>query len=109
MPKGQHPFNQLLKGRRKRSKGSLEEALRECWLLVRVCAAARDHAMEQADFDEVHRFVQLEVSALRAFATLSVPGDLEQRIRVLELNGRNGHHPAMMTQEDFERMRQEVR
>jgi hypothetical protein len=84
MPSGQHPFNELLKGTRRRSKGSLNEALRECWLIVRVCGAARDAAMETDDIDEVHRFSSLGLNALHAYAKLYPLVEFEARLKVLE-------------------------
>lgn len=105
MPKGEHPFNQLIRGKRKRSKGSLEQALQECWLVIRVCAAARDGAIDdfiQAEDDperslaleQVHRFAQLEISALRAYGSLALPADLELRVKAMEskLNAASNTH-----------------
>jgi hypothetical protein len=84
MPGNLNPFAGLLKGRRKRSGGTLVGAAKEAWLLVRVCAAARDAALESEDMEVLHRFVGLEAQILKIYASLMLPSQIEERLQAVE-------------------------
>jgi hypothetical protein len=85
MPGRQNPFLGLLRGRRrKRSAGTLGAAAKEAWLSIRICSAALDAAMEQADVETVHRFVALQASVLKTYASLMVPAEIEARLQAVE-------------------------
>ena len=77
-------FAGLLRGKRKRSGGTLVGASKECWLLLRVCAAARDSAMESEDMETLYRFVGLEAQILKTYAGLIMPSELEERVKAIE-------------------------
>ena len=78
------PFAHLLRGRRRRTDGSLKLALREVWLGIRACAAGRDHAFEMRDSETLRKFLALQASLIKVYSELRVPTDLEARVIQLE-------------------------
>ena len=60
VPSGQHAWNQLLDKKRRRSKGSLDELARQLWYDIAVANAGTRSAMEQADAEEVRRWLHIK-------------------------------------------------
>jgi hypothetical protein len=78
------PFAHLLRGRRRRSSGSLRLATRELWLGIRACGAGRDLAFETNNLESLRKFLALQATLIKTYADLKVPTDLEERVLALE-------------------------
>lgn len=78
------PFAHLLRGRRRRSDGSIKLSIRELWLGIRSCAAGRDHAFETGDGESLRKYIALQSTLIRIYAELRVSSNLKQRVQELE-------------------------
>ena len=91
------PLAHLLRGRRRRSNGSLRLALREIWLGIRAAAAGRDQAFETGDTETLRKFLALQASLIKVYSELRIPTDLEARVIQLEAERARAKGVALRT------------
>ena len=95
MPTGQHLWNELLSSKRRRDKCSIEKCLGYAMGGIKLADAGMWKAAEEGDSEEVRKWLHCLAQLLNVYAKLSIPGDLEQRLKALEAARSNGHVPAM--------------
>jgi hypothetical protein len=84
MPSGQNVWNQLLDRKRRRSKGSLEELARQLWYDIAVANAGTRGAMEQADAEEVRRWLHIKQQLSGVYLKVMLDSDIEKRLEAIE-------------------------
>jgi hypothetical protein len=84
MPSGQNPWNQLLASNRRRSKGSLEKLQVKLWFAIETADAGLKGAMQEANSEEVRKWVHVISQLGSTYIKAVVDGDLEARLKALE-------------------------
>jgi hypothetical protein len=84
MPSGENAWNQLLSGKRRRSKGSLEELARQLWYDIAVANAGTRSAMERADAEEVRKWLHVKQQLSGVYLKVMLDSDMEERLRAIE-------------------------
>ena len=84
MPSGQNPWNQLLAGNRRRSKGDLNKLQGKLWRAIAIVEAGMLSAMEAGDGAEVQRWIHCLTQISSVYAKVVIDGDMEARVKRLE-------------------------
>jgi hypothetical protein len=84
MPSGQNPCNQLLSSNRRRSKGDLGKLQVKLWFAIETAEAGLKGAMQEADSEEVRRWVHVISQLGTTYIKAVLDGDIEERVKRLE-------------------------
>jgi hypothetical protein len=77
-------YGQLLAGKRRRNKGSLEGLKKSLWLHIKATEASLLQALTDNDFDRVLRCGHAIAQLAGAYRSVHADADLETRIKLLE-------------------------
>jgi len=84
MPSGENPWTQLLASNRRKSKGNLNKLQIKLWHALGVAEAGLRAAMEEADGEEVRRWLHIMYQLAGTYGKIALDGDIETRLKAIE-------------------------
>lgn len=84
MPSGENPWTQLLASNWRRSKGDLNKLQIKLWHAIDVTEAGLRAAMENADGEEVRRWLHIMYQLAGTYGKIALDADLELRLKAIE-------------------------
>ena len=84
MPSGENIWNQLLKEDRRMRKGDLKGLLRKLWFCIESAESGLRGAMQEGESEEVRKWLHVTSQLASVYAKVSLDGDLEARVKMLE-------------------------
>ena len=84
MPSGQNPWNELLKTKRPKAKGSLQALQVKLWRGIRAAELGLNGAMEAENGEDVRKWLHVLQQLSGVYLRIVLDGELEARLKVLE-------------------------
>jgi hypothetical protein len=84
MPSGENPWNELLKAKRRRNKGNLDELTRRLWRGILIADVGLDDAMLSGNSEEIRRWLHCLHQLSGTYLKIVMDADIEKRLQALE-------------------------